>query len=206
MIDLLVATTNPGKFAEVRAILGKRPISILSLRDCENPPSVIEDGVSFEENALKKARTLARYSGLVTLADDSGIEVDALGGAPGVYSSSYGGEEGNDKKNNEKLLRNLESVPAERRTARFVCVLALCVPAEGGLKEWLVRDSCEGRIAFAPAGGNGFGYDPLFFYPPLGKTFGEIDRETKASVSHRGRALKRFAELLPALIDSTANP
>jgi XTP/dITP diphosphohydrolase len=206
MIDLLVATTNQGKLAEVQAFLKSLPLRIVSLRDLANPPEVIEDGDTFEANALKKARTLAQYSGLLTLADDSGIEVDALGGAPGIFSARYCGKEGNDDANNEKLLRELANVPDEKRTGRFVCALALCAPDGDGLKEWTVRESCEGRIAFALKGANGFGYDPLFFYPPFGKTFGEIDRETKATVSHRGKALKKLAEALPTLIGLAAYP
>ena len=201
MIDLLVATTNHGKFAEVQAFLKSLPLRIASLRDLANPPAVIEDGATFEANALKKARTLARFSGLLTLADDSGIEVDSLGGRPGIFSARYCGAGGNDDANNQKLLRDLAAVPDEKRIGRFVCALALCAPDGDGLKEWTVRDSCEGRIAFAPAGSNGFGYDPLFFYPPFGKTFGEIDRETKATVSHRGKALKKLAEMLPTWVD-----
>ncbi|HYA30017.1 MAG TPA: XTP/dITP diphosphatase [Acidobacteriota bacterium] len=200
-MDLLVATTNPGKFAEVQAFLNKLPLRILSVSDLTSPPAVIEDGSTFEENALKKARALAQFSGLITLADDSGIEVDALGGAPGIYSARYCGAEGDDDQNNEKLLRELKNVPEEKRTARYVCVLALCVPTRTGMKEWIVRETCEGRIAFSLVGCNGFGYDPLFFFPPFGKTFGEIDRETKATVSHRGKALKKLAETLPALAD-----
>jgi XTP/dITP diphosphohydrolase len=203
VIDLLVATTNQGKFAEVQAFLRSLPLRIVSLRDLTNPPTVIEDGAFFEENALKKARTLAQYSGMITLADDSGIEVDALSGAPGIYSARYCGVEGNDEANNEKLLRELGNVPAEKRTGRFVCALALCVSDSGGLKEWTVRKSCEGRITFALKGTNGFGYDPLFFYPPFGKTFGEIDRETKATVSHRGKALEKLAKMLPTWVDFT---
>ena len=206
MIDLLIATTNQGKFAEVNAFLSKLPLRILSLRDLQNPPAVVEDGASFEANALKKARTLARFSGLLTLADDSGIEVDALGGAPGIYSARYCGEEGNDDANNRKLLSELAGVPAERRSARFVCALALCAPSSSDMKEWTVRESCEGRIAFTLTGSNGFGYDPLFFYPPFGKTFGEIDRATKATVSHRGKALKKLAEMLSKLVDFAAQP
>jgi XTP/dITP diphosphohydrolase len=167
---------------------------------------VVEDGATFEENALKKARTLAETSGLLTLADDSGLEVDALDGAPGIYSARYAGEEGNDQKNNDKLLDELRHVPEPQRTARFVCALALCASRDGAMKDWMVRDSCEGRIAYAPKGRNGFGYDPLFFYPPLGKTFGEIDRATKATVSHRGKALKKLAELLPAVVDLGLKP
>jgi XTP/dITP diphosphohydrolase len=206
VIDLLVATTNAGKFAEVKAFLDKLPLRILSLKDLDKPPEVIEDGATFEANALKKARALAQFSGLMTLADDSGIEVDALGGAPGIYSARYCGAEGDDDKNNEKLLRELQNVPDEKRTARYVCVLALCVPTMTGMKEWVVRETCEGRITFSLIGRNGFGYDPLFFFPPFGKTFGEIDRETKATVSHRGKALKKLAEMLPALADLTWQP
>ena len=206
VIDLLVATTNPGKFAEVQAFLKKYPLRILSLKVVAAPPEVIEDGGTFEENALKKARTLAEFSGLITLADDSGLEVDVLNGAPGIYSARYAGPEGDDERNNAKLLRELAPVPEEKRTARFVCALALYVPDANRATQWTARESCEGRIAFALKGANGFGYDPLFFYPPLGKTFGEIDRETKATVSHRGKALRKFAESLPSLIDLTAKP
>ena len=206
MTELLVATTNAGKFAEVRAFLSTLPLRIISLRDLQNPPTVIEDGATFEANALKKARTFADFSGMLTLADDSGLEVDALNGAPGIYSARYCGEEGNDDRNNEKLLGELEKVSEEKRTARFVCGLALCAPNSRGMKDWTVRESCEGRIAFSPKGTNGFGYDPLFFYPQFGKTFGEIDRETKATVSHRGKALSKLAEILPSLVDLGAKP
>ena len=201
MIQLLVATTNPGKFAEVRTCLRQLPLGIISLQDLQSYPAVIEDGATFEENALKKARTLAETSGLLTLADDSGLQVDALNGAPGLYSARYAGEEGNDEKNNDKLLYELRHVPEAQRTARFVCALALCDPRSGLMKYWTVRESCEGRIGLALRGANGFGYDPLFFYPPLGKTFGEIDRETKQTVSHRGKALKKLTALLPAAVD-----
>ncbi|MPZ77989.1 MAG: XTP/dITP diphosphatase [Deltaproteobacteria bacterium] len=206
MIHLLVATTNSGKFAEVQAFLKRLPLDILSLNDLENSPKVIEDGASFEENALKKARTLAECSGYHTLADDSGLEVDALNGKPGIHSARYSGEEGNDVKNNEKLLNELKNVPPEKRSARFVCALALCAPKSRGLKEWTVRSTCEGFIAFDLKGRNGFGYDPLFFYPAFGKTFGEIDRPTKATVSHRGKALQKLAEILPTFLDVTAKP
>ena len=184
----------------------KLPLQILSLRDLQNPPAVVEDGASFEENALKKARTLAQFSGLLTLADDSGIEVDALGGAPGIYSARYCGEEGNDDVITASCCANWATLPADRRAGRFVCALALCAPGSSAMKEWSVRESCEGRIAFALTGSHGFGYDPLFFYPPFGKTFGEIDRAAKATVSHRGKALKKLAEILPKLVDFAAKP
>lgn len=206
MIKLLVATTNPGKFAEVKDFLRQLPLEVLSLSDFATSPKIIEDGATFEENALKKARSLAEYSGYLTLADDSGLEVDALNGAPGIYSARYCGEEGNDKKNNEKLMHELREISEEKRTGRFVCALALCAPKSHGMKEWTVRDSCEGRISFELKGENGFGYDPLFFYPSLGKTFGEIDRAIKATVSHRGKALKKLAEMLPSLVDLNAKP
>lgn len=206
MIELLVATTNEGKFAEVQAFFKSFPLTILSLRSLGSRPAVVEDGATFEANALKKARALAQYSGLLALADDSGLEVDAVNGAPGIYSARYAGEAGNDDKNNEKLLRELQGVAEEKRGARFVCALALCAPPRYGLKEWTVRESCEGRIAFELRGQNGFGYDPLFFFPPFGKTFGEIDRETKSTVSHRGKALKKLAEMLPLLVDLNSKP
>ena len=206
MIDLLIATTNPGKFAEVTAILKPLHVTVISISNLRDPPIVIEDDASFEENAIKKARTFAEYSGFYTLADDSGLEVDALNGEPGIYSARYGGEEGNDDTNNEKLLDSLKHVPDEKRRARFVCALALCAPRARGGKEWIVRDSCEGTIGFAAIGKNGFGYDPLFFFPPLGKTFGEIDQQEKASVSHRGKALKKLAEILPRCLELPQKP
>ena len=206
MTELLVATTNEGKFAEVQAFLKSLPLAIVSLKSLGSWPAVVEDGATFEENALKKARALAEYSGMLTLADDSGLEVDALNGAPGIYSARYAGEEGNDDKNNEKLLRELQGIAEGKRSARFVCALALCAPKSRGMKEWTVREACEGRIAFELRGQNGFGYDPLFFYPPFGKAFGEIDRETKATVSHRGKALKKLTEALPMLLDLGAKP
>lgn len=207
MTELLVATTNRGKFAEVETYLKHLPLKILPLQSLGNSPVVIEDGATYEENALKKATTLAEYSGYLTLADDSGLEVDALNGAPGIYSARYSGEEGDDQKNNEKLLDAMKEVPEDRRTARFVCVLALCAPhSRKPKKKMVVRESCEGRIAFSPKGQNGFGYDPLFFYAPFGKTFGEIDRETKATVSHRGKALKKLAQNLPSVVDLGTKP
>ncbi len=198
-MKLLVATTNPGKLAEVQAALKKLPVEIVSLADLGIWPEIVEDGATFEENALKKARTLANFSSCLTLADDSGLAVDALGGAPGVLSARYSGEEGDDARNNEKLLDALRDVPRNKRTARFVCVLALCAPESMGRKEWIFRGECEGKIAFELRGKNGFGYDPLFFFPPFGKTFGEIDRETKGTVSHRGKALRKLLELFPSI-------
>lgn len=198
---ILVATRNLGKLAEIEAALRELPVEILPLSELGAWPRIVEDGKSYEENALKKARILADFSGYVTLADDSGLEVDYLGGAPGIHSARYSGPEADDVRNNEKLLRALEGVPWERRTARFVCALALARPSAKGGGEWIFRGECKGWIAFEPKGENGFGYDPVFFYPPFGKTFGEVDRETKGSVSHRGKALKKLREALPSLFD-----
>lgn len=196
MIELLLATTNAAKFAEVQVFLKNLAVEVIPLKHLGTWPEVVETGKTFEENALKKARTLAQHSGLLTLADDSGLEVDALHGKPGIVSARYSGEEGSDQKNIEKLLDVMKDIPAENRQARFVCVLALCAPDSLGIKEWTAREECEGWIVFFPKGENGFGYDPVFFYPPFGKTFGEIDRETKLTVSHRGKVLKRLAENL----------
>jgi XTP/dITP diphosphohydrolase len=196
-MELLVATTNAGKLAEIEEALKSLSVQVLPLNALKNWPSVVEDGKTFEENARKKARTLAAFSGRLTLADDSGLEVDALGGAPGIHSARYSGQdalEANDARNNEKLLQALINVPEENRGACFVCVLALCAPTALGGGEWLFRAQCQGRIAFAPSGENGFGYDPLFLYSPLGRTFGALDREAKNRVSHRGRALKKLTE------------
>ncbi|MGH7831050.1 MAG: non-canonical purine NTP pyrophosphatase, partial [Candidatus Binatia bacterium] len=146
------------------------------------------------------ARTLADFSGYVTLADDSGLEVDALGGAPGILSARYSGEPADDNRNNEKLLHDLAGLPQEKRGARFVCVFALCTPGARARKEWLFRGECAGWIAFSPKGENGFGYDPLFCYPSLSKTFAELDRETKGGVSHRGKAFAKLKEALSSLL------
>ena len=206
LVQLLVATTNSGKRAEIESALSRFSIQVISLKNLGEFPTAVEDGNTYEENALKKARTLAEFSGRVTLADDSGLEVDALGGAPGIHSARYSGEEANDMRNNQKLLHTLAGVPEEQRTARFVCVLALCAPPPFGGGEWLFRGECAGRIAFAPRGENGFGYDPLFFYPLLNRTFAELDRDTKSRVSHRGRALREFTAAVASLPPFQTNP
>lgn len=193
-----MATTNSGKLAEIEAALKELPINLIPLSRLGKWPQVVEDGKTYEENALRKARALADFSGKLTLADDSGLEVDALNGAPGVLSARYSGEDAEDAHNNEKLLRALVGLPQEKRGARFVCLLVLSSPISSGGREWIFRGECEGWIAFAPRGKSGFGYDPLFFYPSLAKTFGEIDRETKGPVSHRGKALRKLVKAWPA--------
>lgn len=187
-IPIVVATRNRGKITEIQALLKPFPVDIKDLSQFGSVPSVVEDGATFEENAYKKASQVARVLGLPALADDSGLCVEALDGRPGVYSARYGGEGLGDRQRAKLLLEELAG--QTNRNARFVCILSLAVPTGPALT---YEAQCEGQIADAPAGDNGFGYDPVFYYPPLGKTFAQISRAEKARVSHRGKAL---AELL----------
>lgn len=188
MNRLLIATRNAHKLAEIRTILDLPDFEIVGADEIAGLPEVEEDAETFEGNALKKARTLRDASGLWTLADDSGLEVDALNGAPGVYSARYAGEPTDSAANNRKLLAALAG--RTDRTARFRCVIALAAP-DG--REWTVDGRCEGRIALAPSGAEGFGYDPLFV--PEGHTisFAEMSSAEKNAISHRGRALAKAA-------------
>ena len=188
---LLLATTNPKKAKEIRAILGAAGFQVEPWPGAV--PEVVEDGATFAANAAKKALAFSRLTEEVVLADDSGLEVDALGGRPGVFSHRYAGEPPDDGRNNEKLLKELSGVPPEKRTARFKCALAM---VEKGKILLEVEGSCEGLIAEAPRGTNDFGYDPVFFYPPLGKTFAELEPEEKNSISHRGNALLQLVVIL----------
>jgi XTP/dITP diphosphohydrolase len=172
-------------------------IIIISLNDFPDSPDVVEDGDSFTQNALKKARTLAGHTGVLTIADDSGLEVDHLGGMPGVYSARFAGEHADDDANNRKLLAALEGVPTEKRGAGFKCVIAAAAP---GGEKMTVEGICRGTILTAPRGTNGFGYDPLFFEPTHGLTFAEMSAEQKNSVSHRFRAIQNLKERLPAFL------
>ena len=184
---LVLATRNRGKSREIKDFLKEFPVEIKDLTDFGPIPQVEEDGRDFEENAFKKASFTAKVLGLPTLADDSGLEVDALGGAPGVHSARYAGPDADDAANNRKLLEALDGVST--RTARFQCALSLAVPTGFALT---YEAQCEGLIVEAPRGENGFGYDPLFHYPPLEKTFGEMTLEEKGRVSHRGKALQEL--------------
>jgi len=186
-IILIVATRNRGKSNEIREFLTGCPVEIRDLNDFGSIPEVKEDGRTFEENAYKKASFTAKVLGLPALADDSGIEVEALDGAPGIHSARYAGSNATDAQNNAKLLENLKG--ASTRAARFRCVLSLAVPTGPALT---YEATCEGTVLEAPRGDLGFGYDPLFYYPPMDKTFGEMTLEEKSKVSHRGRALKEL--------------
>lgn len=181
--EIVLATGNKGKIREFTGLLEGAFGKIVSLNDLESPPEVIEDGKTFKENALKKARAIAVYSGIPALADDSGLEVEALGGRPGVYSARYAGEGATDRDNINKLLLELRGV--ENSKARFVCILALATP-EG--KEIVAEGSCEGVILTEPRGKGGFGYDPVFYLPEFGKTMAEIPPTLKNRISHRARA------------------
>jgi XTP/dITP diphosphohydrolase len=186
---LVLATRNKGKIKEIRDLLKNFPVIIKDLSDFGPIPEVVEDGATFEENAYKKASFTARVLGLPALADDSGLMVDALDGAPGVFSARFGGEGADDAERCRRLLDQLGKAP--RRDAAFVCVLSLAVPTGPALT---YEGRCEGRIAPAPSGNNGFGYDPVFYFPPLGKTFAEMTQEEKGRVSHRGAALRELRE------------
>jgi len=186
-VRILLATTNQGKIAELRQIIGGRVIEVTGLIDSASTEE-IETGSTFAENALLKARHYHRTSGLPTVADDSGLEVEALGGAPGIYSARYGGPGASDAGRIARLLDEMKDLSDQRRRARFICAAA--VVWEGGERVFL--DEVPGVILKEARGGNGFGYDPVFFYEPLGKTFAELTPSEKAEVSHRGRAVRRL--------------
>jgi len=190
---LVVATLNRAKGRELLALLGDVPYEPVLLADVPGATLPEETGKTYADNALIKARAGAVATGTIALADDSGIEVDALDGGPGLYSARFGGPGLDDAGRTALLLERLRGVPPERRTARFRCVIAIVEP---GGREQLVEGVVEGRIADAPRGDGGFGYDPVFFYAPLGGTFGEIDAEAKHRVSHRGAAARAAAALL----------
>jgi XTP/dITP diphosphohydrolase len=203
-VEIVVASRNPKKAAELRRLLAGLPVRVLGAEEAGVDLDVVEDGETFAANAAKKASAFARASGRWALGDDSGLCVDALGGRPGLRSARYGGEEADDVANNRKLLAELAGIPAERRTARFVCSLALADPM--GKIHLAVEETAEGRILEAPRGTGGFGYDPLFFFLPLDKTFAELDPPEKDQVSHRGAALRALAAGLSRLLGGPGGP
>jgi XTP/dITP diphosphohydrolase len=194
--DLLLASQNPGKLNEMRLLTEGLPYRVLGPREVGIGESPEETGRSFLENAVLKARHYARVSGLLTVADDSGLSVAALGGGPGLHSSRFGGEGASDADRNRLLLQKLAGVPPAQRGARFTSAVAV---ARDGEVLFQTEESVEGLIAEAPAGENGFGYDPIFFYPPFGRTFGEVPREEKDRVSHRGKAFAKLRAFLQSL-------
>ncbi|MBO5110046.1 MAG: XTP/dITP diphosphatase [Clostridia bacterium] len=198
-MDIVLASRNKKKIAELQSLLSTEALSglrVLSLDDIGYHEEIEENGTTFEENSQIKASVPASL-GYIGVADDSGLEVDYLDGAPGIYSARYSGEGATDAKNNEKLLSLLQDVPAEKRSARFVCVIS-CVFPDG--QKFSVRGECPGRILTSYAGNAGFGYDPLFYYEPMGKTFAELSGEEKNKISHRGRAMELFIQKLSATL------
>ena len=196
-MKIFIATKNQKKLCELERILIPMGFEVLSEKDLsETFPDVEENGTTFEENAIIKASAGLKNTGYISVADDSGICVDYLGGAPGIYSARYSGEHGDDDSNNQKLLSELKDVPLENRTARYVAAIA-CVFPDG--RTFTVRGECEGKIGFEPKGNNGFGYDP-YFISELG-VMAELTSEQKDSISHRGKALKLFKEELKKYIN-----
>jgi XTP/dITP diphosphohydrolase len=194
MRTLLVATGSAHKLAELQRLFAGLSLSLVTLRDLKITEEAPESGETFEENALQKAHFYVRASGAWTLADDSGLEVDALGAAPGVHTRRYAGPDATDQQNYEKLLRELSGIPAERRTARFVCCMALVDPAAGAVPPRTFRGERRGRITEAPRGASGFGYDPIFEVD--GRTMAERSPEEKDQLSHRGAAAALVAAAL----------
>ncbi len=194
-IPLVIATGNPGKITEIQELLTGFPIEIKSLDDFGPIPPVAEDGKTFDENAYKKASFTAKILGIPALADDSGLMVEALGGAPGVLSARYAGENATDAQRVAKLLKEMKD--QTHRKAAFECVISIAVSSGPALT---YEARCEGLIAEQPVGQNGFGYDPIFFYAPLNKTFGQMTIAEKSQVSHRGKALKELKQELDKVL------
>lgn len=191
---VVAASRNRHKIEEIDAITKKFGMHIISRDEAGVPDiEITEDGQTFEDNSLKKAREIMKLCGQITIADDSGLMVDCLDGAPGIYSARFAGEDGNDEKNNQKLLMLLEGVPEEKRTAEFVSVITMVYP-DGNIIT--ARGECRGRIITEPAGDNGFGYDPLFVPDGYDRTFAQLTAEEKNSVSHRAAALEKLKKLL----------
>ncbi len=203
-MKLVLATKNKGKIKEIRKILSQKrlDVEVLGLDSFPELRDIDEPYETFEQNSLHKARFVAQKTGLLALADDSGIEVDALQGRPGVYSARYAGENATDEENIGRLLQELKNIPYEKRGAQFRCVMVLYAPTHDYV---VVNGIWRGRIIFKPEGKNGFGYDPIFFDETLGMTAASMDMETKNRVSHRGKALKKLSYLLPHFLNMLKN-
>ncbi|EOD01751.1 XTP/dITP diphosphatase [Caldisalinibacter kiritimatiensis] len=197
-IDIVVSTGNKHKIEEIKDILMELPINVLSKNDVGlESLDVVEDGETLEENALKKASEISKRVNKIVIADDTGLFVDKLGGRPGVYSSRYAGEEATFEDNNKKLLKELENVPMEERTAKFMTVIAIVMP--DGAYDTVIGE-CKGKIAFTPKGNGGFGYDPLFIVDGYDKTFAELGNDLKNKISHRAKALNKLREKIRTII------
>lgn len=199
MKEVLIATNNRGKAKDFEVLFSPLGIKVLTLHDLDDSIDVEETGTTFAENAILKAETVANMLDKVVIADDSGLEVDALKGEPGVYSARYAGEPSNDEANIDKLLENLSDLPAADRQARFRCVLAIAGP---GVETTTFSGSCEGVITAERQGINGFGYDPVFYVPKKEKTMAQLTAEEKSAISHRGAALAQLKEHLPEFLKS----
>jgi len=197
-MELLVATKNKKKLAEIKEILRLPDLKIVALKDCASSPRIIENGSTFQENAVKKALKFARFTGKFTLGEDSGLCVDALGGAPGIYSSRFSGKNKSDLQNNLKLLELLKGLPPAKRKASYSCAVAL---ADARGLVGVTEGRCSGRIGFAMKGDFGFGYDPLFVIPGYKKTFAELGPRIKHKISHRYRALKKAKAIIEKYIE-----
>ncbi|MCA1031958.1 XTP/dITP diphosphatase [Bacillus timonensis] len=196
MKEILIATKNSGKVKDFEQLFSPYGYQVKSLYDFPDIPDVEETGTTFRENAQLKAETISKALNQIVIADDSGLEVDALDERPGVFSARYAGVEKNDKANLEKVLEELKEIPLDKRTARFRCALALVIPNE---KTILVEGMCEGKIIDRPIGENGFGYDPIFYLERLGKTMAQLTKEEKNKISHRANALNNLGEELKKL-------
>ena len=197
-MKLVLATRNKGKIAEIKKLVSDlSQVELVFLDDFQNLPDIAETGKTFKENALIKAKEIASLTGHWALADDSGLVVDYLQGAPGVYSARFSGEKATDEQNNAKLLALLKDVPWEKRQAKFVCVIAICNPKG---QCYTLEGECKGYIALEPKGTYGFGYDPVFFVPAYGKTMAELEPEIKNQISHRAMALKQLKPLLRQML------
>ena len=196
MPKLLLASTNPGKIKEYRFLLGNLGYQITTLAEQGISKIATESGNSYEQNAQLKAVASAKLNQLITLADDSGLEVDALSGEPGIHSARFAGKDASDTDKVKTLLARLDGVPWEKRTAHFKCVIVIATP-KGQL--WVMHGECHGMIAFEAKGKNGFGYDPIFYLPEMGKTMAELPLETKNQISHRGQASQKARQILMRL-------
>jgi XTP/dITP diphosphohydrolase len=200
-MDIIVASSNEGKVAEIRALLSGSFYNIRSLKDCNLNLQINEDGLTFEENAIKKAKIVSERTQTLTISDDSGLAVESLNGEPGIYSARFGGEGLSDRERNLVLLELMKNIPLEKRSAKFICAAAVFDNKSGISKSF--RGECSGTILYEERGTSGFGYDPLFYLEAYKKTFGELDLPTKNKISHRAMAFNRACEFIKKNLNLT---